>query len=287
MKRRYRNMSTAELEREYSPSSQIGGDYLPYIEQYIILSQNARASFPLQEDLAYGHQPSQRLDLFHPGDGVCPIHLFIHGGYWQELSHKESAAMAPEMMSGGVAFAAINYTLAPHASIEEMIVECAQAIQWVVDNAERLNIDSGKISVSGHSAGAQLAAMALIRWRKNSDPMISRLQRLLLISGIYDLTPIPQTSINNVLGLDHDTARELSPMQYYDHLEIPITIAIAEHDTEEFRRQGRDYYQHLKTTDNRASLIDIADKNHFNIILATETFAPTDQPATQLGGVNL
>jgi arylformamidase len=268
MAKTYRNMSPEQLEREYSPSSAIGGDYHPYIEQYIAQSQNARESLPAQLDLRYGNGSAQLLDLFHPGSMTCPVHIFIHGGYWQELSHRESSPMAPFLLEQGIAFATLNYTLAPQASIDDMVAECQQAIQWLITHADQLNIDPANLTISGHSAGAQLAAMSLIRWQQQDSDIVRRIQKVLLISGLYDLTPIPLTSINSAPGLDHQTALRLSPSQYSIKLTTPIKILVAEQDTNEFKRQAREYYQHLKLIGSEVEFFEIPDKNHFDIILA-------------------
>lgn len=268
MAKTYRNMSSEQLEREYSPSSSIGGDYLPYIEQYITQSQNARDTLPVLLDLRYGDNPAQLLDLFHPGGLSCPLHIFIHGGYWQELSHKESSPMAPYLLEQGIALATLNYTLAPEATIDEMVLECQQAIQWLVTHASRLNIDADNFTISGHSAGAQLAAMALIQWQQHASKIVQRIRKASLISGIYDLTPIPLTSINHSIGLDDEAALRLSPAHYSTKLSTPIKILVAEQDTSEFKRQGRAYYQHLKMLGTAVEFFELPDKNHFDIILA-------------------
>jgi arylformamidase len=268
MAKSYRNMSPNQLEREYSPSSAIGGDYMPYIEQYITRSEKARNTLPVQLDLRYGDKPAQLLDLFHPGGSARPLHIFIHGGYWQELSHKESSPMAPYLLEQGIALATLNYTLAPEASIDDMIIECQLAIQWLITYADQLNIIASDITISGHSAGAQLAAMSLIRWQQQDINIIQRIRKVLLISGIYDLTPLPFTSINTPLRLDHETAIRLSPAHYDVKLDVSLTILVAEHDTNEFKRQAFEYCQQLKNCGNKVKFIEVIGKNHFDIILA-------------------
>ena len=96
----WRLMSLAEREREYSPSSCIGGNYLPFIDAYQHLSQSAMAQC---EALGatwsthhYGPHADHQLSLCltdpqRDVSGKKPALLvFIHGGYWQELSAKDS-----------------------------------------------------------------------------------------------------------------------------------------------------------------------------------------------------
>ena len=116
----YRGLSAEDLAREYSPSTCVGGDIAPFVTRYVSESADARRTCRLVEDAAYGPSETQILDLFLPdGDAPAPVHLFIHGGYWQELSHKESAVMAQGLTGRGIALAVVNYTLAPDAAIAE------------------------------------------------------------------------------------------------------------------------------------------------------------------------
>ncbi|SHE95791.1 hypothetical protein SAMN05444279_112108 [Ruegeria intermedia] len=62
----YRGFSQEQLEREYAPSSMIGGDIAPYLAAYSALSAQARAQLTVQENLDYGDAPAQVLDFFPP-----------------------------------------------------------------------------------------------------------------------------------------------------------------------------------------------------------------------------
>ena len=109
----WRALSAGDREREYSPSSCIGGNYQPYISAYVERSAAARRSYP-PTTMRYGSTERQTLDLFIP-EGVAqpPVLVFFHGGYWQELSKQESAFAAPGCVAHGIAYAAVDYTLAP------------------------------------------------------------------------------------------------------------------------------------------------------------------------------
>ena len=86
----WRELDAAARESEYSPSSVIGGAYQPFIRTYAQRSRDARARMPGLLNLRYGEAAAARLDLFVPERAATlpPLLLFIHGGYWQELSNK-------------------------------------------------------------------------------------------------------------------------------------------------------------------------------------------------------
>lgn len=260
----YRGLAAEELAREYSPSTCIGGDIAPYVRRYISESAEARRACRLIEDVAYGAGETQILDLFLPeGDAPAPVHLFIHGGYWQELSHKESAIMAPGLVRRGIALAVVNYTLAPGATIDVMVEECRMALQWVRDHAAEHGLDGACVTASGHSAGAHLLAMALA-----AETGKCPADAALLISGIYDLEPIRLTYVNDPLGLDAETARALSPL-FQDHVpSCPVRVVVAENETAEFHRQSSTYADRLRTAGVAVADEIYSNLNHFDIILS-------------------
>ncbi|MGI9413399.1 MAG: alpha/beta hydrolase [Hyphomicrobiales bacterium] len=268
----YRGMSRAELEREYSPSTCIGGDIAPFVGRYMSESAEARRTCRVLEDISYGPRDTQVLDLFLPDDaGAAPVHLFIHGGYWQELSHKDAAAMAPALGSHGIAFAAVNYTLAPEATIAEMTEECRRAVAWIARHGVDHGLDGSRITASGHSAGAQLLAMLLAAdWPETAG--ICPVSEALLISGIYDLEPIRHTYINDPLGLDAGAARAMSPLHAGPVPACPIRIVVGEIETPEFHRQSRAYAELLRAQGAEVSDRVLDGLNHFDIVLSERTF---------------
>src|SRR5205823_3992301 len=214
-----------------------------YLEAYADRSAKARRQFPCSEDVRYGASRAQVFDFFPAMQEEAPLFVFVHGGYWQELSQKESAPMAAQVLAAGFAFATLNYTLAPEGTIESNVREVSRALAFLQENASDLGFDRSRMTLSGHSAGAHLAAMQIALEHPPFDPR--GLERLLLISGIFDLDPIPLTSINDLLGLDAERAHALSPMFLAPNTRRRVTVAVAERDTEEFRRQSKDYALHL------------------------------------------
>ena len=96
--------------------------------------------------------------------------VFIHGGYWQELSKRESFSPAASFVSRGIAYAAVDYTLAPTATIDEIVAECRAASAALHAAASDLDVDPERIVLAGSSAGAHLAAMVCLDPRATWRP---------------------------------------------------------------------------------------------------------------------
>ncbi len=273
----WRDLDQESREREYSPSSCIGGNYQPFVQAYADRSRKARTETPGRLNLQYGHEATQRLDLFVPSTATGsteppPLLVFIHGGYWQELSKDDSCFAATDCVAQGIAYAALDYTLAPRASVAQIVAECRGAVNWLHANAQALGFDAQRIVVAGSSAGAHLAAMTAL-----PGSGAAQVRAAVLVSGIYELEPLIGTSINTALGLTPRSARESSPALRDLKGFPPSIVCWGEVETHEFKRQSLDFAAQLDAADTPCQVFEVPRRNHFDIILDLA------DPQTQLG----
>lgn len=141
-------------------------------------------------EIAYGSAPLQQLTFTPAGTRRAPLFIFIHGGGWSFGDKNMASHMAAHFHGLGYAFASLGYRLVPAANPQQQAEDVAAAIAYLVRNAERLGIDPGRIILSGHSAGAHLAALV------GTDPSylaghhlpISTLSGVVLLDGAgYDV----------------------------------------------------------------------------------------------------
>ncbi|NOD94884.1 alpha/beta hydrolase fold domain-containing protein [Ruegeria sp. HKCCD4884] len=270
----YRGFTQAELDQEYSPSSMIGGDLTPYLDSYAALSAQHRAQMEVIGNISYGDATAQVLDFFPAKGAGAPLHVFIHGGYWQALSQRDSAMMAPALIEAEQSFATLNYTLAPDARVGAMVEECRDALLWLATNASDLGFDPSRITLSGHSAGAQLASMVMASSANDLARAGLRVRDVILISGIYDLEPISLTPINEPLQLTPVEVNDLSPIRHLPPPGPRYHVTVAERDTPEFIRQSRDYAELLRKAGHSVSFDLKKGMQHFDIIMHPGTFLP-------------
>ena len=272
----YKNFDLATLEREYSPSSCIN-DINVYINQYINQSQAAEdlanQTQTLKSNLSYGNDEAELIDLFIPTNGnTKKLQVYIHGGYWQELSKNESSFAANNFQENGCYFAVINYSLAPNASLTEIVEQNRKAIAWLYDNAEQLGFDADEIYLSGSSAGAHLAMIMLhTTWAdylKNCTRQNNQIVKgICAVSGIYDLAPIALTYINEPLKLTTSEIEQNSPHNKSLKNLCPVIFAFGENETSEFKRQTSEMLMALSRDGIEVSCNEIKSRNHFDVIL--------------------
>ena len=162
-------------------------------------------------EIGIHYGPSQRhyYDIFRPqkqsGDALV---VFIHGGYWQALSPSSFSHMAKGLNARCVPVVVAGYDLCPDVSVAAIIDQmraCMVAL-W-----RRFQVP---LVVCGHSAGGHLAACLLAtNWADVAGDLPPRLVRsAVTISGLFDLSPLVYTSVNDKLGLDDIAARSASPL---------------------------------------------------------------------------
>ena len=255
------DLDLASRERDYSPSSVIGGDYARFLERYRRDSEDARRSVPVQRDLRYGPALRALIDYF-PAPASAPrpgLLVYFHGGYWQELSKDDSAFLAPAWHAAGVAHAVVGYTLAPAARLPEIVAECRTALAWLHANAGTLGFDRGRVVAAGSSAGAYLAAAS-------ADATRVPLRGIVPVSGIFDVAPLIGTSIDRALALDATTAGSLDLLRTPRRF-CPAVVAWGEIETAAFKAQSRAFAARLAADGQPCTTLEITGRNHFDVIL--------------------
>jgi len=169
-------------------------------------------------DLAYGDGISEKLDFFPAKNNIAPAPLvmLIHGGYWQAMDKADNAFGARALNDAGVGVAVVNYALCPNVTLGDITQQMCQTAVWLWRNANALGADPDRLFAFGHSAGGHLAAMMMCADWAAIDPNIPAdlFKGGLAISGLFDLTQLVETSINDKVGLSWENAKLLSPVNH-------------------------------------------------------------------------
>ena len=229
---------------------------------------------PGRRGLRYGEAARATLDFFPaPASAVRPgLLVYIHGGYWQELSTRESAFLAPAWHAAGLAHAVVGYTLAPAACVTDIVAECRAALAWLHARAGELGFDPARVVIAGSSAGGYLAAAC-------ADRSPVPVHGIVPVSGVFDVAPLIGTSINDALGLDAAAAAALdllAPARRY----VPAVVAWGAIETSESRRQSRAFADRLAREGTPCETLEVPGRHHFDVILdlgdpSTALFAAT------------
>ncbi|XP_019165094.1 PREDICTED: probable isoprenylcysteine alpha-carbonyl methylesterase ICMEL1 isoform X5 [Ipomoea nil] len=104
------------------------------------------------------------LDLYLPknNDGPKPVVAFITGGAWIIGYKAWGSLLGQQLSERGVIVACIDYRNFPQATIGDMVRDASQGISFMCNNAAEYGGDPNRIYLMGQSAGAHIAACALV-----------------------------------------------------------------------------------------------------------------------------
>ena len=236
------------------------------IDQQIADSRRFRDAHVATVDLCYGNDERQRLDLFAPeGEGPWPLLVFIHGGYWQLGSKDAWSFLAPGWIQKGVAFVTLGYRLVPAVTLEDIVADVRAALDYLAENASALKLDVSRVLVTGVSAGAHLAAMAVTE----EHPAASQLSPVaaVLLSGVYDLGPLAGTTPGDALNdLKSIELSRISPLGRPPPADCCCLIAWGADETDVFHSQSRLLAAHWANWGVTATAMSLPDTNHFTVV---------------------
>ena len=251
----WRGMSQTERDAGFNNGNAVR-DSADIVAGWEQRSAAMRAAHRDHLDISYGPRARNRMDLFKAADGA-PTLLFIHGGYWQTRAKESFAHFAAGPMAHGINVALTGYTLAPEATLDEIVAEIHAAVDALVTQGPALGCDVSRLVVSGWSAGGHLTAMALAHRQVKAG---------MAISGIYDLEPIRHSYLNDKLRLDEAMSRRNSPMLQPGGAMKPLALVCGDDELPLLRKQSADYAGHRAAYGLPVSYEEIPGANHFSIM---------------------
>jgi arylformamidase len=219
-------------------------------------SGELRKRHPAHIGLSYGPRERNRIDFLKAGDNA-PTLLFIHGGYWQARSKEVFTVVAEGPMAHGINVALIGYTLAPDATLDEIVAEIHSGIDFLAGQLPTLGAANEGIVVSGWSAGGHLTSMAL------SHPKV---RGGMAISGIYDIEPIRHSYLNERLKADEGVVQRNSPMMMAGGPLKPLSLVVGSAELPLLRKQTADFAGHRAKYGLPVTYEEIPGANHFTIM---------------------
>jgi arylformamidase len=256
----------AQLDRQYDQRAW-APNAIAVINGYAADSAGVRKRLGEPDTYDYGESRAESLDLFRTQRPKAPVHVFIHGGAWRLLSARDSAFPAETFVRLGAHFVALDFALLPQVSLGWMVEQVRSAIAWLFRHADQFDGDPNRIFISGHSSGAHLAAAVITTdWKARFGLPPDVVKGALCCSGIYDLEPVRRSARNDYLQLDESQVADLSPIRHVGNLTCPVAVGFGEFESDEFKRQAREFAAAVERNGNPVELVEGAGLNHFEIV---------------------
>lgn len=227
-------------------------------EQEILSSFQIRSLVSYQQhpcirDIPYAATPRSHLDLFPLAHANKTV-VFVHGGYWQWCNKSDFAFIASDILAKNMQCVLLEYDLAPQRKMGEIVNQIQQALDFI----QKQSWMTKEILLVGHSAGAHLSAI----WLKHAA-----VTEAVLLSGIYDLSPIQKTHLNFALDLSEHEIRQYSPLFIDTTIQKPYAIFCGTQELEELIWQSQSYFHKRKKLDQNFVSFELLNNiNHYNIL---------------------
>jgi acetyl esterase/lipase len=236
----------------------------------------------LLRDLPYAgpeSAPLQKLDLYRDDDnaeGAVPVVMLIHGGDWTKGDKADESLVVPKvawLLEQGFVVVSVNYQLVPEVKHSAQVEDICRAIAWVQKHAARYGGDPDRIWLLGHSAGAQLAALAAVEGDRLMAAGVKRqaLRGVVLLEGAgYDV-PRQTASLRKkspmkavyrkVFTEDPAVQRDASPV-YKISARPPPLLILHRAERKTSADQAAALSQALQAREGKAQVIAVAGKSH-------------------------
>ena len=259
----YKGYDQEALDFQYNNRARVPG-FQDHVDRWLADSAAARQVPGAKLDLAYGPAPAETLDFFPvSGDPTAPLLAFIHGGYWNSRDKADFCFLAPAFVESGIAFASLNYTLAPAVTIPDMVRQVRAAVTWLAGQGEALGFDARRLHLSGHSAGGHLTAMAMIEGPGLCGGLI---RGGCSVSGLYELEPLRLCYQQELLRLDDAAVAEASPTRLPPGRAAPLICAVGGDESEEFLDQQAGFVAAWRAGGARIDELPLPGRDHFTAL---------------------
>lgn len=170
------------------------------------------------EGIRFGPHARHHLDIWvpaRPTSARLPVIVFFYGGGWHSGERADYGFAAAAFAAQGFVAVVPDYRLVPEVRYPGFLEDAALALRWVWSNIAHFGGDPDKIALSGHSAGAYIAAMLALdpRWLAAVQLPPTLVKAGVLLSGPFDFAPFREWRGRATFGLYPDPA-ETQPINH-------------------------------------------------------------------------
>ena len=235
------------------------------LAQFQADSDAAAAQAGAELDLPYGPHPRQCFDFFPATGAAQGVMLYLHAGYWQSRDKSLFRFLAPAFQARGFHVALANYPLCPDVTLDELVAAVAPSVAAMAAHARQREGTNLPLVVAGHSAGAHLASVLGLAQGDlpRHDP--AKVDGVWAISGIYDLAPLVDTTLNQKLRLDAEAARRQSPLLTATAAPVPAVWLVGGAETPAFLAQNEAMHRRWQGS-AWSACAEVPGADHFTVL---------------------
>ena len=260
----YKGFHQDELEYQFNPQVSVP-EYPQLSAERREKSRRVRAKLKSWLDVPYADTARQVMDIFPAPSASAPVLVYVNGGYWRGGSKEDNCNFVDLFTERGATVAVIEYDLCPQVTVTDIVREVRSAVAWSYRHISRYGGEPSKLYIAGHSAGGQLAAMALAHdWQKEGLPP-DIIKGAVITSAVHDLEMVMQVSINQEIRMTPEIARANSPLLHPPIVACPILVAVGGDEPKGWQQMSEDYYRFCRERGAEVDYLVVPGANHYTM----------------------
>ena len=258
------------IEAQFNPRTTVP-DVGIYTDRGDQLSEQARQTYSFEGDIRYGAGPLATLDLFPAARPDRPLVIFLHGGYWRARDKNDYSFVVNSLISADCSVVVMNYDLCPAVKLSEIVQQVKDGIEWIAAKAEQWGFNPNQILAFGHSAGAHLIAAVLAQTGQSYQLAPGIIRKAYLISGVYDVEPVLEISVNAQICLLPEEVHAMSPLNFSFDPATAYEVFVGGGEPRDWIGESTRFAEHLKKNGCATYQETIGALNHYSIMYELET----------------
>ncbi|MFB0610820.1 alpha/beta hydrolase [Aurantiacibacter poecillastricola] len=227
------------------------------------------AARKIAKGLPYGKGERRKLDIYAPenaGENL-PVIVFFYGGAWDSGSRTGYDFVGRALAAQGFGVVVADYRLVPDVHYPSFVEDGAQALGWVYSNIFEYGGDPSRIVLSGHSAGAYIAAMLAYDVRWMSEAERGAIRGFAGLAGPYDFAPFETDASIAAFGEWPEPA-ETQPINHVQPGAPPALILTGADDTTVLEHNGQSLGRVLREAGVSEQQVEYSGVDHIDILTA-------------------
>ena len=255
------------IEKQYNPRTTVTPEQLAFFSDLgARLSEQAREKFVGRYDLRFGEGPLENADFFYCGKPNRPLMVFFHGGYWRARDKKDYSFVVNGILPLDCSVVVMNYDLCPAVTVQQIVSQTKRGLEWVASQAADWQIDPEQIYVSGHSAGAHIIAATLAQTGAAFELKNHKIKKAYLISGVFDVEPVLQISVNEEIKLKPADVEILSPLRHSFSSKVAYEVIVGGAEPKDWIGESERMAAHLRKQGCEVGLHILPGLNHYTVL---------------------
>ena len=228
-----------------------------------------RWGYDRHADIAYGDLDRQMLDVYVPNEHAAgaPVVVFFYGGSWQSGNKNGYRFVGQALASRGFIAVLPDYRLYPPTTFPGFVEDGAKAVAWAQAHAADYGGNAENLFVSGHSAGAHIAAMLATdgRYLNAAGSSVSALAGFVGMAGPYDFLPIRDPVLQEIFAPREDWPQS-QPIEFVDGDEPPMLLMHGAADKTVLPKNSRNLAARVNEVGGSAELEIYPETSHIGLI---------------------